>query len=989
MSHKYWTSIEEKHKGIGHLDTFKDEIPHNKSVQQLIQDDISNTSSSRRNFLKWCGFTFASAAITTSCETPVKKAIPYLNKPEQVTPGKASYYASSFFDGTEYASVLVKTREGRPIKIEPNDLSTVTKGGTSARVQASVLSLYDRDNRYHHPLKDGKEVSWEEMDADIKESLSDASANGKDIALITPNIISPSTRKLISEFSEKYPTLKWVQYDPVSASAMLDANNTSFGKRVIPSYHFENAEVIVGINADFLGTWLLPVDYTDQYVQNRKVDEDRKTMSRHIQIESMMTLTGTNADKRIRVKPSEEGKVLVALYNELAKKAGLQPLQPVDSPIDISKVARELFSNRKKSLLVCGTNNYHHQLIVNAINHILESYGNTIDLSAPLHIKQSDDKAMKETIGRMEQGNVAAALFYEVDPLYDYPESERLKKALQNTDNTVALTTDSNRTSNAVRYVCALNHYLESWGDAEPVKGKYSLTQPAIQRLYNTRQFGEMLLSWMDKKTDYHNYIQKYWEKNLYPKQKKYGGFRDFWNHSLQDGIFEPKDEQDNQEKPEYSDNSLNSALQKASKQKSSGGLELVIYEKVGIGNGKHANNPWLQELPDPVTKATWDNYVCIPPEYAKREDLNNEDVVEIEGLRIPVLVQPGMAEDVLAIAVGYGKTNSGKAAKDVGVNVFPFVRLKDGYKQYTREGISVKKTAGKHTLALTQSHHRMEGREIVRETNLETFVNEPKSIKQKKHEDTLYPGHKYESHHWALVVDLNACTGCGACAIACQAENNVPVVGKEEVVKKRIMHWIRIDRYYKEDENSPQVVHQPVMCQHCDNAPCENVCPVAATNHSNEGLNQMAYNRCIGTKYCINNCPYKVRRFNWYRYADNNEFDYNMNDDLGKMVLNPDVTVRSRGVVEKCSFCVQRIQESKEKAKLENRKLEDGEITPACAQACPANALIFGDLNDPESRVSKLLESNRNYHLLEELHTKPTVSYMTKVRNMGAKIEA
>jgi molybdopterin-containing oxidoreductase family iron-sulfur binding subunit len=534
--------------------------------------------------------------------------------------------------------------------------------------------------------------------------------------------------------------------------------------------------------------------------------------------------------------------------------------------------------------------------------------------------------------------------------------------------------------------VLPTHHPLESWGDFEPVKGKYSLAQPAIRNIYKTRQLEDILLKWNGNNVSYHEYLKNYWKENMYPNQNEYGDFRNFWVHTLQNGVYEP--ESDEVKELSYSDKGLRSSFADV-KKASPKGTALLFYEKVGIGNGKYANNPWLQELPDPVTKATWDNYFCVSPSFAKENDLHNEQVIRINGIELPVLVQPGQADNTVAVAVGYGRTKTGKVADGVGKNVFPLMSSHKGHRQNYLANVSTEKTGQQHVIATTQTHHSMEGRDLVREASLDTFVKDPKSIKQKKHDTTLYKKTEFEGHHWALVVDLNACTGCGACAIACQAENNVPVVGKDEVVKKRIMHWIRIDRYYKEDEGNPSVVHQPVMCQHCDNAPCENVCPVAATTHSNEGLNQMSYNRCIGTKYCINNCPYKVRRFNWYKYADNEEFDYNMNDDLGRMVLNPDVTVRSRGVVEKCSFCVQRIQENKEQAKLENRDLEDGEVTPACAQACPANALIFGDLNDPESRVSKLVESNRNYHLLEQLHTKPTVSYMTKIRNMGAKIEA
>ncbi len=987
MSQKYWKSLEEKELGTANIDSVKDEIDHKTSVQQLIQNELAGKTSSRRNFLKWCGFTFTSAAIATSCENPVKKAIPYLNKPEEVTPGKANFYASSYFDGSEYGSILVKTREGRPIKIEPNEMSTVTKAGSSARTQALVLSLYDSEGRYHHPLRDNKQISWTEADADIKNRLESIAANGKEIALVTPDIISPSTKQIIKDLKETYPTTKWVVYDPVSASAMLEANENAFGIRAVPQYRFDNAEVIVGVNADFLGTWLLPVDYTEQYVKNRKIKEGEKHMSRHLQFESVMSLTGTNADERYKLNPANEGKFLAALHDEIAKATG-QSSSGAKAPegLPVKETAQELLSNKGKALVVCGTNNVAHQTIVNSINRMLDSYSNTINLDQPLQTKQANDGDFDQLVTDLERGKTGAVLFYDVNPLFDYPKAEKLKKALDKATLTATMTIGRSETSALTEYVLPTHHPLESWGDFEPVKGKYSLAQPAIRNIYKTRQLEDILLKWNGNNVSYHEYLKNYWKENMYPNQNGYGDFRNFWVHTLQNGVYEP--ESDEVKELSYSDKGLRSSFADV-KKASPKGTALLFYEKVGIGNGKYANNPWLQELPDPVTKATWDNYFCVSPSFAKENDLHNEQVIRINGIELPVLVQPGQADNTVAVAVGYGRTKTGKVADGVGKNVFPLMSSHKGHRQNYLANVSTEKTGQQHVIATTQTHHSMEGRDLVREASLDTFVKDPKSIKQKKHDTTLYKKTEFEGHHWALVVDLNACTGCGACAIACQAENNVPVVGKDEVVKKRIMHWIRIDRYYKEDEGNPSVVHQPVMCQHCDNAPCENVCPVAATTHSNEGLNQMSYNRCIGTKYCINNCPYKVRRFNWYKYADNEEFDYNMNDDLGRMVLNPDVTVRSRGVVEKCSFCVQRIQENKEQAKLENRDLEDGEVTPACAQACPANALIFGDLNDPESRVSKLVESNRNYHLLEQLHTKPTVSYMTKIRNMGAKIEA
>ena len=413
-----------------------------------------------------------------------------------------------------------------------------------------------------------------------------------------------------------------------------------------------------------------------------------------------------------------------------------------------------------------------------------------------------------------------------------------------------------------------------------------------------------------------------------------------------------------------------------------------MIYESIAIGNGKYANNPWLQELPDPVAKISWDNFAAVPVAYAAENGLKNEDVIRINGIELPVFVQPGQAKDTISVALGYGREIAGKVGDQTGTNLYPFVGIENGNRQFFVSSAKVEKVPGKtFELAISQTHHSMEGRPIVRETTLADYIKNPVSGNELKaeHESksvTLYEAPVYNGHHWGMAVDLNSCTGCGNCAIACQAENNIQVIGKEQVRNRRIMHWIRIDRYYSENPENPKVSFQPVMCQHCGNAPCENVCPVAATPHSEEGLNQMAYNRCVGTKYCINNCPYRVRRFNWFQYVKNEKFDFASNSDLGRMVLNPDVTVRSRGVVEKCSMCVQRIQEKKQLAKLEGRAIADGEIKTACSQSCPGNAIVFGDLENPESRISKLFKDKRNYHLLEELHTLPSVGYLTKVRN-------
>ncbi|MFV0265928.1 MAG: 4Fe-4S dicluster domain-containing protein [Draconibacterium sp.] len=416
----------------------------------------------------------------------------------------------------------------------------------------------------------------------------------------------------------------------------------------------------------------------------------------------------------------------------------------------------------------------------------------------------------------------------------------------------------------------------------------------------------------------------------------------------------------------------------------------MVLYESVGLIDGSSGINEWLQELPDPVDKISWDNFAAVPVKWAGENGLQNESVITINGVELPVFIQPGQAAGTISVALGYGREVAGKVGDGVGINMYPFVSVENGARKFWVAGADVQTTGKTFELALSQTHHSMEGRPIVRETNFSEWQIDPRSgneLKEEheKHDVSLYPAPEFKGHHWGMAVDLSSCIGCSNCAISCQAENNVQVIGKEEVRNRRIMHWIRIDRYFSNNPENPEVYHQPVMCQHCDNAPCENVCPVSATPHSDEGLNQMAYNRCVGTKYCVNNCPYKVRRFNWFEYVKNDAFDFNSNSELGRMVLNPDVTVRSRGVVEKCSFCVQRIQEKKTAARVAGRKVEDGEIQLACVQSCPADALVFGDLNDPNSKISKYFKNERNYHLLEELHTLPSVGYLTKVRNKKA----
>jgi len=959
------------------------EVLKEDQLPELFGNDVIRNNTTRRDFLKFLGFSFASAAVLASCKRPVLKALPYIIQPPEITPGKALYYASSYYDGHEYSAILVKTRDGRPIKIEGNAFSFFNKEGTTARVQASVLSLYD-DARLKSPTENNLPVSWDSIDANITSELTRINSAGGKIILLTSSILSPSTIKLIVEFGARFKCFKWVQYDAVSYSAILEANSICFGKQVIPDYHFQNTSIIVSINADFLGTWLCPVHFIPGYVSRRKLNNGEKEMLKHIHFESGMSLTGANADIRKKIKPSEEKILLVDLYNKIAEKMGEEVFQSVKFRDDLSELASNLVAAKGKSIVLSGTNNVDIQIIVNGINSLLGNYTGCIDLNNSLNIASGIDNKMEELVNDLNTGNINALMMYNVNPVYDYHDSNKFLKGIKNTELTVNMSVSLNETVGKCKYECPINHFLESWDDAEIIPGQLSLSQPCINPIFDTRSFQDSLLKWAGIPAVYHDYLISNWEKTYFP-HSVFSGFGKFWDESLGKGVFIYNVFEKNSLKlnKEGLNKVMKSVLSEPSKE-----YEIVFYESVSMGTGMHSNNPWLMELPDPVSRQCWENVAAVSPSDAKKLGLKTGSLIKLaDGLILPAFIQPGQAEGTISACLGYGHSNSGPVCNNIGTNLYPFVRIREGNRMH---GFSVDRPENtlKHKqLALTQEHYSMEGRPIVRDTVLSKYKKDPSSGNEfhKEFESThktLYPEVKYDGFHWGLAIDLNSCTGCNSCVIACQAENNIPVVGKDEVIRRRIMHWIKVDRYYSDNPDDPKVYFQPLACQHCDNAPCENVCPVSATTHSSEGLNQMTYNRCVGTKYCINNCPYKVRRFNWYRYTNNKSFDFNSASDLGKMVLNPDVTVRERGVVEKCSLCVQRIQEKKLQAKLENRSLNDFEIKTACMQACPSEAIVFGNLNDKNSKVAKLFSDPRRYNLLEELHTLPSVGYLTKVRN-------
>lgn len=1030
MEKKYWKGVEELNNDPEFTRLKNNEFFENLPLDEVLGNKATSSNATpRRDFLKFLGFGIAAASLA-ACEPPIKKAIPYLIKPEEITPGVPNYYASTYADGNDYCSILVKTREGRPIKIEGNELSSVNKGGVNARVQASVLSLYD-NNRLSGPMAGKKAITWKDADTAITLKLGELAQQNKRITIVSPTLLSPSTKKVIVDFTAKYPTTKHVVYDAVSYSGIVKANELSFGKAVVPAYHFEKAEIIVSFGADFLANWISPVEHAKQYGITRKL-RGKKTMSRHIQFESNLSLTGSNADYRYPVKPGMTGACLVSLYNKVASLAGSSVLTNVNTSLDaaLNKVAKELWEKKGKALVVSGSNDVNEQMLVNGINLLLAGYDSIIDLDNFANLKQSNDSAVSEFIRETSSGETGAVIFYNTNPAYSFPDSKSFASALARVSLKISFSDRLDETALLCDYTCPDHHFLESWNDAEPYKGKFSLCQPTIQPLFKTRQAQESLLTWAGAPVkEYLVYLQDYWKNNIYALQTGITSSDAFWNKSLENGVFELPDAP--KSAVIFSGN-LGQAASAITSLKPSAGIDLVLYEKTGIGNGNQANNPWLQELPDPISKICWDNYFTVSPAFAQTQGYKKGDVIEAKlsngvSIKAPVYPQPGQANETIGLALGYGRTAAGKAGDLVGTNAYPAVSFVNGVMQYYATGVTLNKTVeDNHMLAATQTHHTMMGREIVKETTLEKFLEDPKSGnedvlivtpkgKQKAKDVDLWateknPGFDKPNHRWGLAIDLNSCIGCGACVVSCQAENNVPVVGKDEINRSREMHWIRIDRYYSSEmtkesakekgvgtidmyrdmevpsSENPGVVFQPVMCQHCNHAPCETVCPVVATTHSEEGLNMMAYNRCVGTRYCANNCPYKVRRFNWFKYSDNEQFDFNMNNDLGKMVLNPDVVVRSRGVMEKCTMCIQRIQHGKLESKKSGKRPVDGEIKTACSQSCPTNAIIFGDFNDPSSEVAEMVKEERSYYLLEELNVQPSVFYQTKVRNKSGK---
>ena len=982
-----------------------------------------SSAISRRRFLEAAGFSMSLAAMGGCGRAPVETALPFPIQPVGAIPGRLQYYASTCAGCSAGCGLLVGTRDGRPLKMEGLPGHPLSNGGLCAVGQALPIGLYD-SHRLSGPLRAGKPSKWAAVDQEIIQSLKQIQEQQKAVRFVTSTITSPTLQNSIDGFLAQFEDAKHIVFDAVSSSAILDAHEQTHSTRVLPHYRFDRAEVLVSFGADFLGTWISPVEFTAAWSTRRVPSEQAPEMSYHVQLESRMSLTGSNADRRHAIHPRDQGPLLGRLAEKVAEMAGTplsERLAPSVSDTHenlLTDLAKRLWDARGKSLVVCDSQDVGVQLLVNSINHQLGNYGSTLDLQRPSRQRQGNDRDVEQLVEEINTDQVGALLIADVNLVHDLAERETLAVAIGRVPLTVSFSQRVDESASLAKFVCPDHHVLESWSDAEPISGLISLTQPTLrpltlhplgetQAVFETRAVLESLAVWSGRPTTAYEAVQKHWEEAIFPRRQTTAPaqFGQFWERALHDGFVEVRSEES------IAGDFSADAIKPLAQHPATDDFSLVLYTKASMPDSRHAHNPWLQELPDPVTKVTWGNYVCVSQADAAKLGMEDGEIVKVSigedgpHIELPVLVQVGQHDRVLAIALAYGCKGTDRFAKIgpqwfearptvpenelVGTNAAEFLEFRDGTLQTIELGVTLSRTGKRRDLASTQKYNSLEvpaeiaphgahRREIVQHTTLPAFAQDAHAGAAEHHHDTeaqLWPeDHPKTGHAWGMVIDLNKCTGCSACVIACQSENNVPVVGYDEVRRQREMHWIRIDRYYTGEGDEMDVDHQPMMCQHCDNAPCETVCPVLATVHSSEGLNEQVYNRCVGTRYCANNCPYKVRRFNWFKYPHD--------DSLQNLVLNPEVTVRSRGVMEKCSMCVQRIEAGKIEARSQDKPVMDGSIQTACQQSCPANAIVFGDMNDAESKIHTALENPRRYHVLEELNVRPSVSYLRVVKN-------
>ncbi len=992
---KKWKSLDEKYQTPEFLAQAEKEFQTSPLKDEDADDEKGGLA--RRQFMKLMGASIAMSS-AACVRRPVQKIIPYNKRPSEIVIGVANYYASSLFDGREGLAVTVKTREGRPLHLQGNASHPGNGSGLSVRGSAQILNLYDPD-RVRTPVinsqdskKRGNKLSiprdWDSLDQRAVKQLKEG-----DVRILTADTPSPSLKNLINKFTKN--TGAQVHYwSPINQWEILKASELCYGRASVPRYRYDKAKMIVSVDGDFLGTHLNPTESSRLFSKGR---DPEKGMSHLVSFQSVPSLTSFNSDDNYPIKPSQQLPLILAILHELSfeqKKVSLPASISATlkqhaevyknigmSTEEFSGFVSELWNQRGQSLVLTGglqaktRDALALQIATNYLNNLLGNDGVTIHWAASLNGRNQSDEAIGTLISDMLEGKVKTLIINELNPIYNLPQASRFKEALGKV-NTVLVTNNwMDETAVLADMVAPCGHYMENWGDNEFISGIVTIQQPTIRPLYETRSFADSLIVWakmlekpISQEDDFYSVVKNKWMGQLGSEQAWYDFLQKGFDGQVYDGI-------------ERNMGFNTSALERVQVTLEPTTLELSLYEKVAIHDGSMANLSWLQELPDPVSKIAWDNYLIVSPTLADSLRLRDGSMVQVQTeshtMNLPVYISPGQHPESVAVALGYGRGHGGELQKDVGFNVNEFIVPFDNQFVFAGHSVQLKKLNTTYMLAQTQGHHSMEGRDIAVETTQDLY-KKSNDIGIHRHKIfSIWNGHKYDGHKWAMGVDLNSCTGCSACMVACQSENNIPSVGKKYVLGGREMHWIRIDRYYSGNETkSVDAIFQPVMCQHCENAPCETVCPVLATVHSDEGLNDMVYNRCVGTRYCSNNCPYKVRRFNWFYY------DGHHRKEPLHMALNPDVTVRTRGVMEKCTFCVQRIKEAKNTAKDEKRDLKDGDIRTACQSVCPTDAIVFGDLNDKNSQVNKWFESQRQYTLLEELNAAPRVRYLAKIRN-------
>jgi len=1013
-SKKYWKSLRDYYNPEN-LRSIKENEFLDGTVDSI---DLSGMPPiSRRRFLALLSASSAFAFAACSNYKDKGEIVSYNKKPEEVILGKANYYASTLNCCSNTCSVLVKTREGRPIKIDGNPDHPVNQGKVCIRGQASILNLYDPD-RLKSPLQKSSErqflpISWREANKSIVAALKNASSSNKEIAIISNRINSPTTLLVLKEFTEKYPTTKIYSYSNFSNRNFLDAWKEVYGNSIIPSINLQKAKIILSIENDFLNSEGDVVEQVRQFSQTRNVN-DIKNFSRLYVVEGNLTLTGANADYRIKLRPDIQKEFLYGLLNELLRRINTNLNLPAEllskinsvslenfvSKYNISKdvintLLNDLVSNQGKSIILCGNRlGKTEQILVLILNEILSSTRlYNFDSTYSNLFEENGLQDFEDLIQRLKNNQVGVVINFDANPVYDFAYLD-FADAMKRANMVVTLSEQKTETTALSSYVLPVHNDLESWNDFQTRNNLLNLQQPVIAPMYDTRQKESVLITWTTEEVYYDSIYQKKlksrWQKEVYPKVASSVEFETFWYSSLHDGFLELKENKNPQLKF-----SLKSFSDKEEQQKNK--FLLAVYPHPFLYDGKFGNNGWLHELPHPITKVVWDNYAALSPATAKKFNLKNGDVIQLDNgrkkINIPVFIQAGVSDDMVCVETGYGREECGEIGKDIGFNV-QFLINKNSDSPYFSY-VNVNKTNEKYNLVTAQEHHSLDDtfvkdfhkkRKIIQEGTIKQFENDPDFVQRERAElISMVHEFKYEGVKWAMAIDLNKCIGCNACVVSCIAENNIPMVGKEQVEKGREMHWMRIDTYFSGTPEEVTVNNQPMLCQHCDNAPCENVCPVSATNHSPDGLNQMAYNRCVGTRYCSNNCPYKVRRFNFLDFRTEFENEYQYLEPLNYL-NNPEVTVRSRGVMEKCTFCIQRIMEARENAIREGKTFDGSGVVTACQQACPSSAIEFGNMLDKNSEISKLRNHKLAYYVLEETNVKPNVTYIAKLRNINSE---